>query len=919
VLDSAKAGSGRLVAIEAAAGLGKTRLLEATLDQAREREFLTFRARGSELEREFPFGVVRQLFEPVLAGMPPARRDALFAGAARFARPLFFPHEDGGQWATDSSFQALYGIYWVLQGLGAKRPLAVGVDDAQWADSPSLRFLAFLAARLDGLPLGLVITARPPERQGENTVLERIVEAPQERPLSPQPLSDDAVAELCATELAGEPDPAFARACRRASGGNPFFLRALLRELSDGNVEPSAAEAARVVRVTPRAVSHAVLMRLSALPPAAARLTKAVAILGDGVELPHAAALEDLERSTAAEAADLLAGAAILKPSRGLEFTHPIIRDAVYAELAVHERAEAHARAARLLMDAEAPAQRIASQLLEAPPAADERAVNALCTAAQEARTQGAPEVAAEYLRRALAEPPPAPRRASILLDLGSAAALAGQPDAADRLEAALEITPDPDTKLRAAAELGQVLTYASRADRAPAVVRRTVEELEPPQKQGLELTLLVMAQIMLGPREMARDLIERASRAVEHGGADAPRWLLGLVAIQRAIADGTAQDAVRISEWAIASQRGVEATIDTPHPYFIAAALALADRIELGERHLTEIIDAAQERGSVRQFASASAMRAWVRFRRGGLADAEVDALAYLDLGQGHEWEFFGPIALAALVDVRREHGNLQGAEEALGLLDPERQITDSVLYQQLRMSRVRLRLAQGRPRDALTDIEDCARWQREWRARNSAWVPWRTFAALARVQLGEREEARRLADEELSLAEGFGAARGIGIALRARGLAAEKEESVELLGRAVSVLETSPARLEHARALADLGAALRRSNRRSDARPPLRQALDIAHGLGATALAEHVEIELAATGARARRVVRRGVDELTPSERRVARMAADGMSNPEIAQALFVTLKTVETHLSGTYRKLGIGSRSELAAAMN
>ena len=174
---------------------------------------------------------------------------------------------------------------------------------------------------------------------------------------------------------------------------------------------------------------------------------------------------------------------------------------------------------------------------------------------------------------------------------------------------------------------------------------------------------------------------------------------------------------------------------------------------------------------------------------------------------------------------------------------------------------------------------------------------------------------EAVRLADEELARARAWGAPRAIGIALRARGLVAGDLES---LREAVAVLEDSRARLELARALVDLGAALRRGNRRSEARDVLRRGLELAHRLGAAPLEATAQAELQATGARPRRLVLSGVDSLTPSERRVAELAAGGMTNRDIAQSLFVTPKTVEVHLSSVYRKLGIASRAQLEPAL-
>jgi DNA-binding CsgD family transcriptional regulator len=204
------------------------------------------------------------------------------------------------------------------------------------------------------------------------------------------------------------------------------------------------------------------------------------------------------------------------------------------------------------------------------------------------------------------------------------------------------------------------------------------------------------------------------------------------------------------------------------------------------------------------------------------------------------------------------------------------------------------------------------------DWGVANPAEARWMSDAALIKLALGDREGACELAESEVALARRFGAPRALGVALRANGLVAGGDEGLELLREAVDVLRGSPASLEQAHALIELGAALRRANRRSEARGSLQEGLEIARRCGAAPLAERAYDELSATGARPRRIIRSGVEELTPSELRVARMAADGMRNKEIAQALFVTVRTVETHLRHAYQKLDISSRGELAAAL-
>jgi len=235
---------------------------------------------------------------------------------------------------------------------------------------------------------------------------------------------------------------------------------------------------------------------------------------------------------------------------------------------------------------------------------------------------------------------------------------------------------------------------------------------------------------------------------------------------------------------------------------------------------------------------------------------------------------------------------------------------------------ARGRLRLAQGRAADALADFQACeALFSTDaWGMpiRDTGYLHARSGAALALLRLGHRRQAGQLADAELADVRVFGAPRALGIALRAAGLARRGPEGLALLRESVAALDRSPALLERARSLAELGAALRRDGQRSAARDPLARALDLAARCGARPLAARARDELRAAGARPRRPWRTGVDALTPSELRVARLAAEGRSNREIAGELYVTLKAVEGHLARVYAKLGIDGRGQLAHAL-
>ncbi|MGH8866960.1 MAG: AAA family ATPase, partial [Actinomycetes bacterium] len=364
-LSHARQSRGRVVLVEATAGLGKTSLLRASSGAAAEAGFTCLRARASELERDFAYGCVRQLLEPVVARAAQPERARLFEGAAALAMPLFAP--TGGVAAAPSgdAFAMLHGLYWLLNNLTDEGPVVLAVDDLHWSDRESLRFLAYLAPRLDGLPVAVLASARP-EESGTGD-LARLVAAPEITVLRPRPLSDEGTAALCVRRLGTEVAPDFAAACREATLGNPFFLEALLREAKEEGLAAGPPAVDRVRQLGPAAVARAVLLRLAG-QPAARALVRAVAVLGDGAGLADVAPLAGLSVADAAAAADLVAGLAILRPGDGLAFAHPVVREAVYADIGRRERARMHARAAGILAGRGASDERVAAQTAAAEP-----------------------------------------------------------------------------------------------------------------------------------------------------------------------------------------------------------------------------------------------------------------------------------------------------------------------------------------------------------------------------------------------------------------------------------------------------------------------------------------------------------------------------------------------------------------------
>jgi DNA-binding CsgD family transcriptional regulator len=910
---------GVLLAIEGPPGIGKTALMAEAKSRGNEAGMRVLVARGSELERSFSFGVVRQLFEPLLASLAEEERADALAGAAALAEPLFNPERFDADTGADSSLATLHGLYWLTANLAAARPLLLAIDDLHWCDLPSLRWLAYLLPRMEGLALSVAVGRRPSEAGEDPGLLDQIVSDPLATVIRPAPLSIEATAGFLREALTPTADDAFCAACHEETGGNPLLLRELVHAIAVEGLVPTAANVPHLRELEARAGSRAVSLRLAWLPPEATALAQAVAVLGDDADLRQAAELAAVDEATASEALAALVRVDVLRSQQPLGFVHPLIGAAVYDSLTPLDRDLGHQRAAGLLAAAGADPERVAAQLLRSPPTGSAETVATLREAARRAGTRGASESAVAYLRRALAEPPDASDRPDLLVELGSAETRVSGEAAVEHLQEARELIDDPVKKAEIALVLGRQL-YLLRGEESDAVLTKALVDLD---GADAELERLLQAGLitndMFSPG-LQHHAMTSLDRVRQRPAADTfgEKVLLSLLAYYDARAGHPAAKVVPVARRALAE--GALVRDDVSGTFFIppVVALAMADLDEalvIFEDALAE----ARRRGSTLAFAAAKVFRLLVLVWRGDLVEAEAEAREALALGRawGPTARFYGH-ASAFLADALMEQGRLADATAALASIAFRDSRLDSERVLFLRDSSARLRILRGDPAGGAEQLLEAGRSFDEVGAVNPAFIAWRSPAALALLQLERLDEARELATEELAFARAWGAPRALAAALRTTGLVEAGEPGLALFEEAVHVVEGSPAKLEHAKARTELGAALRRANRRSDAREHLRQAVELATICGATSLAERAERELLATGARPRRVALSGVASLTPSERHIAELAAKGPTNREIAQALFITQRTVEVHLTSVYRKLGITSRSQLAAAL-
>jgi len=912
-------GAGRLLALLGPAGIGKTRLLEELSSRASDAGLAVLSARCGELERDYPLGVARQLFEPALMAADEPARTSLLSGPAALAEPLLLgvPAADP---PGDPALATLHAFYWLVSNLAEERPIALVVDDVHWADSASLRALLYLSRRLDELPALIAVAGRPAEPGGEAELLPRLFAEPRVHAVWPLPLSAAAVTTIVRRTVARDADDGFCRACWRATGGNPYLLRELMAELESADVGRGEPDAGRVPRFGPRRVAHGVLLRVARLSEAAPALAQAVAVLGRGATLPHASELAGLTPGDAAVIADELAAADILVAGHPLSFVHPVVRTAIYNDFPPAQRARLHARAARMLAGEGEPPDVVATHLMASEPWGDSWVVERLREAASVATSRGAPEAAIEVLRRALAEPPTPEARPGLLRELGLAESRAFLPTAIERLQEAQSFEQTPQGRATVGLDLGRAHLLAGRLADAVETFESAIRELDgrdPDLALRLEAALLETTRMDVAANATVAERLECFRHRVHAAGAGAgARAIAANLAFEDVRAGSSAARVKEEALRALGDGRLIaEETAEAPVFYFAASALILSDDFSAAERALGEAAADARRRGSVVALAGVLCWRSLCAYRRGDLDGAEADARESLDVSRMLEQANF-PNAVAALMNVLIDRDDPAGAEDALTRSEFTEDALRSVTFNILLNARGRLRVAQGQV-DAVEDFLSCGRRQLEWGAPNPAMLAWRSNAALALHDAGEHDQALALAREEVERARRFGAPRALGIGLRCLGLCEGNEQGLAALGEAVEMLRRSPARLELGRALGSRGAALRRAGRLSDARALLREALDIAHRCGASALERETLGELSIAGIRPRRTALSGVEALTASERRIAELATR-QQNREIAQALFVSPRTVEGHLTSVYGKLGITSRGELAAAL-
>ena len=715
-LTEAAIGRGSLCLIEGPAGIGKTRLLDLAAERGASGGAEVLRARGAELEHEYAWGVVRQLFERWLLEQERSVRKLLLAGAAEGATgALGF-----STCAEQEAFAAIHGLYWLVVNMADRQPLVLIIDDLQWIDEASLRWLGYLSARVERLPVVLVMAVRRPDPAAGRELLRRLTAEPLARVVGLAPLSLAATCELLQAHAELPYEGALASACHVASGGNPFLLRALFDDLANSPEHaPPDAESVRFLR--PEAIIRSFLLRFDRMPEETKALGRAIAVLGGAATITRAGRLANVDDADAVTAAAALAAAGILTDASPPAFVHPVVHGIVLEDMPAALRARWHASAAVILRQSGGTLHEISAQLVQSEPTANPDVSATLCEAARVALMAGAPQEAIALLERAEREPPPDSARSRVMRLLGRAMIQTRGAAGIGGLTAAVELAHDPLERLNASLELAQALEGMSHNVEATAVYEKALNEFSLPDealRAKLKAGLATAAAQQLSTLPRALELVSAAFSDGSGAPAKNPvmRAVMALAVTVTGVPDG--------AEMAVAALEGTTLfEADTSIAVGLAIApLVWSDRLDAALSAWDEVLERARTRGAPLRYAFAMTFRADVHLRAGRLADAVADARAALEVPQ-RMWLSSLPVDTpAVLAEALIQCGALEEAERLLAPETPAMEFSDYQGNNLLLMARGRLRLAQGRMAQAIEDLLELGRRCDAFGLRNPA-----------------------------------------------------------------------------------------------------------------------------------------------------------------------------------------------------
>jgi DNA-binding CsgD family transcriptional regulator len=888
LLENVRGGQSAVLVVRGEAGVGKTALLHHCARHAS--GFRVANIAGVESEMELPFAGLHQLCAPMLG-----RLDAL-PEPQRAALSVALGVSSGA--APDRFLVALAALS-LLAEVAAERPLLCLVDDAQWLDAASSQVLGFVARRLLAESVAIVFAVRDSTDEPELTGLPELVVGG---------LPEDDARALLATAIPGRLDERVRDRLLTETRGNPLAILELPRGLAATQLPGGFGLLGDALS---EGIEESFLRRLEALPEDARLLLLVAAAepADDPLLVWRAAERLGIGDSAAAETEGLLA------VGERVRFLHPLVRSAVYRSASVQERRAVHLALAEVT-NAQADADRRAWHLAAAARGPDERVAAELERSAGRARARGGLAAAAAFLRRAVALTRDPARRVGRALAAAQASLHAGAFEAALELLAAAE-TAALDELQRARVDLlrGQVAS-ASAGTEAPGQLLKAARRLEPLDAGLARETYLDAwgAALFAGRLASGGDLLEvsRAARTAPRPTSPPHPSDLLLDGLAQLITEGLAA-AAPVLRRAVGAFRGEEISVDKGLQWGVLASSAAVELwdFESWDAVITRQMELARDAGALAPLSIALNGVGIVVAWRGDFAAAErviVEAGAVTE-ATGTRIAPYGAMLLAALRGREAEaraliDGTIRDATAGgEGLAVQYAQWATAVLYNGL-----------GRYQDVLAA------------AQQASEVTPELFIAIwalpelieAAIRSGNADLARAAVERLVASADASATDWALGIAARSRALVSEGHAAEGLYQEAMDRLSRTRLRPELARVHLVYGEWLRREQRRVDARAQLRTAHDMFVSMGADGFADRARHELLATGAKVHKRTVETRDELTAQEAQIARLACDGLSNPEIGARLFLSPRTVEWHLKKVFTKLGISSRMALHEAL-
>ncbi|GAA4134328.1 helix-turn-helix transcriptional regulator [Actinomadura keratinilytica] len=907
---------GKVVLIEGAAATGKTTLMHAFAARAVEAGAAFLSASASPAERELPLSAVNQLFhDPALPPAEVERADRLIQDGSLTVRALGVRPAGGaaGEAAAQVPAPILSRLTAIVLKAAEQRPLVVGVDDIHHADAASVQFLLYLARRIGTARVVLVLTECLRPTRSHSLLHTDLLREPHCRRLRLRPLSEEGVAELLAEHVGTAIAARLAPECHRVTGGNPLLVNALIED-------HRMAEPTRPVSLTfGDAFRQAVLTCLYRAE--ATTLARAIAVLPGGVSGGLLGELVDADAASVVATCQVLQAAGLLDAE---SFRHEALRAAVLGGMRPDERTALHLRAAELLHRHGAPAAVVAERLLAADRARAPWAVAVLRDAAEQAFAEGRVADATDLLRLALRECGDDDQRPAVQLDLARAewridpaTAARHLPDLVRGLRRGRLPAGGGATLVSWMLWLGrphdalEILTEVSGGVAVPHADPGRRAERGPcaePSPWWLPYAYPGLTRLE-GLGDILRPPGDAPDTSVPVPVAPSPRTEAMLV---NALSRGAVQEAVQRAEQLL-EEAGP--AFRSPLPVAAIAALVYADELDAAERWC-DTLGRSTASWPPQGRALLMAMRALVHQARGRLESAVKCAREALTLMTPKGWGVVIAIPLATMVVSLTAAGRYEEVEEYLDMPLPEGLFHSPFVLPHLQ-ARGRYYLAINRPKAALAEFRTCGELMTVWGFDLPGLVPWRTDMAQAHLVLGDRQNARRLAAEQLRMLSPA-QARTRGATLRTLAAASDADRRTELITEAVELLERSGDRLELARALADLSELYQATGQERRARAVEQRARALAAECGAGEIGGTLSPRLAGADERGENAGPDLLHGLSVAELRVAALAVDGYTNRQIARRLHVTTSTVEQHLTKVYRKLQISRRTDLPVTL-